>query len=192
MKQKLISLNNITKVYNKQIILNKINYDFYNELYVVSGINGSGKSTLVKLITGIVNPTNGDIKINGSICYLPEKFELPRNMTTFQIINLYTKNKRKTLELLNEWEIPNKRLNGLSKGNFQKLGIVFMLIQNSDIYILDEPTDSLDVDIIRIFKKCIKYLQDNNKCIIIILHQLSIDELKPIKLVVDKGELCEK
>ncbi len=190
MKQLRISLKDVSKFYNKQLVLNRVNFDFYNELYVIQGINGSGKSTLVKTITNIVNKSNGDITVNGKVCYLPEKFELPRNMTSYQVINLYIKKKQKIKEILNEWEIPNKRLNSLSKGNFQKLGIVLMIIQNVDIYIFDEPTDSLDTEIIKVFKKAISLLKEQNKCIIVILHQLSIDELKPTKLTLDRGELC--
>ncbi len=191
MKQPYITLNDITKIYNGQYVIKNTSYTFYNDLYVINGINGSGKSTLVKLITKIINPSSGKIKTNKKICYLSEKFELPRSMTSFQIINLYLKDKEKTIEFLTKWEIPNKKLNSLSKGNFQKLGIVLMIIQNADIYIFDEPTDSLDVDIINIFYKCIKLLKDSNKCILIILHQLNLDHLNPIKLIIKDGVLCE-
>lgn len=190
MKQLQISLKNVSKKYGRQIVLNKINYDFLNELYVISGVNGSGKSTLVKLITNIVNITTGEIKVNGKIAYLPEKFELPRGMSTVQLLTLYIKNKKEVYQILSDWNIPNRRINSLSKGNFQKLGIVFMLVQNVDTYIFDEPTDSLDVQVVNVFKQAVKYLRDKNKCVIVILHQLNIDELKPIKLKIDGGELC--
>lgn len=190
MNQNCIILSKVFKVYNKQVVLKDVSYKFKRNLYVLSGVNGSGKSTLVKLITKIIKPTKGDVITNGSICYLPEKFELPRNMTTFDIINLYVKNEKETNELLKEWEIPKKRLNSLSKGNFQKLGILFMIIKDADIYIFDEPTDSLDTKIIDTFKKCINYLKEKNKCIIIILHQLNIDELNPIKINLKEGVLC--
>lgn len=190
MKQVFITLNNLSKIYNGQYILKDINYEFKEGLYVVNGINGSGKSTLVKLITKIINPSDGKVISKSKICYLPEKFELPRSMTSFNIINLYIKNKIKTKMLLNEWEIPNKRLSSLSKGNFQKLGILLMISQTADVYIFDEPTDSLDVQVVNVFKQAVKYLRDKNKCVIVILHQLNIDELKPIKLKIDGGELC--
>ncbi|MFI3329233.1 MAG: ATP-binding cassette domain-containing protein [bacterium] len=190
MSQSRISLKEVTKVYNKQVILNKLTFDFKDELYVLQGINGSGKSTLVKSITNIVNITKGVINVNGKVCYLPEKFELPRNMTSYQILKMYKKDKKEIQDILTQWEIPNKRLNSLSKGNFQKLGIALMVIQNVEIYIFDEPTDSLDVDIIKVFKSAIKLLKEKNKCIIVILHQLSIDELSPIKVTMNGGELC--
>ncbi len=190
MKQNLI-LSNITKIYNNNIVLNNISYTFYNKLYVVNGVNGSGKSTLIKILTKIVNPSTGKIKTNGSICYLPEKFELPRNLTTFNLIHLYIKDKLKVLEVLNYWKIPNRRIQLLSKGNFQKIGILYLLVQKSDIYILDEPTDSLDTSIITNFKESIKKLQEEDKCIILILHQLNVDELKPVKINIKEGILCE-
>lgn len=189
--QPCITLNNISKIYNGQYVIKNLSYNFYNNLYVINGINGSGKSTLVKLITKVINPSIGKIKNKNKICYLSEKFELPRNMTSFSIINLYLKNKIETKNLLNTWEIPNKKLNSLSKGNFQKLGIVLMIIQNADIYIFDEPTDSLDVEIVKTFYKCINILKEKQKCILIILHQLNLDSLNPIKLTINKGMLCE-
>lgn len=191
MKQNLVILDKVTKVYNQQKILKKVSYIFSNELYVLSGINGSGKSTLVKLITGIVKATNGRIITNGSVCYLPEKFELPRNMTTYNLLKLYV-NKTKAIELLEEWQIPNKRINSLSKGNFQKVGILFMLVNDASIYIFDEPTDSLDNKIVDTFKNAIKYLIERKKCIIIILHQLNIDELNPQKIKLINGEICDE
>ena len=167
----MLKLNNITKKYKENIILDDISFDFSNPgLYILRGINGSGKSTIIKIISGIIFKSKGKIENDLSVSYLPDKFIMPKLMKVKDyVIEITNKNIYK--ELINYYQLPlNKRIGDLSKGNLQKLGLLQLFYNDSDCYLLDEPLDGLDDFARNLFKEKIKEKLDLNKIIIISLH----------------------
>jgi len=167
----MLKLNNITKKYKENIILDDISFDFSNPgLYILRGINGSGKSTIIKIISGIIFKSKGKIENDLSVSYLPDKFIMPKLMKVKDyVIEITNKNIYK--ELIDYYQLPlNKRIGDLSKGNLQKLGLLQLFYNDSDCYLLDEPLDGLDDFAKNLFKEKIKEKLDLNKIIIMSLH----------------------
>lgn len=185
-----IILNNVSKTINKSIILNEINYHFKSGfIYGVKGSNGSGKTMLLKLISGLIRPTSGEIKINNKILYkdidFPENIgvliENPAfmpNLTGFKNLKCISiiKDKIKAEEInkimLDIGLDPNDKrcFKKYSLGMKQKLGIACAFMENPDIIILDEPTNALDGESVIKLKELILKYKDNNRIILIAVH----------------------
>lgn len=193
----MIIINNLIKQYNKNKVLDVSYIEIKKSgLYIFSGINGSGKSTLLKLLSKNIFKTSGNIDLTGSISYLPDKFSLPPliNVNTYlkHISSLYQIDSSYK-DLVSAFELPNKKISSLSKGNLQKLGIIQALINPTDIYIFDEPLDGLDEGSKKLFKQLIKQKIEDGKIIIMSLHVKTLfNDLKPILYNVKDGNIYEK
>ncbi|MBQ9124545.1 MAG: ATP-binding cassette domain-containing protein [Acholeplasmatales bacterium] len=191
----MISLANISKSYNKNNILNNITISFDNGLYIIQGINGSGKSTLLRIISGLAYKDSGIIKKEAVVSYLPDKYTMPKLITVKNYLYnlILDKNKKEIFnELTSKYQLPNKRIGSLSKGNIQKLGIIQALLCEADCYIFDEPIDGLDIDAKRIFRDDINNLLKNNKIVIMSLHNKAyFNNLSPTIINIRDG-LCDE
>ncbi len=159
----VINISNITKIYpggtigiqDLTLTINK------NEIYGFLGPNGSGKTTTIRSVLNILVPQQGEIHVNGELIsrdnpdirehigYLPGELNVPPNYTVSEFITyMATLKKRPSIrmkEIAERFELPmKKKVNALSKGNKQKMGIVLAFMHDPDIYILDEPTSGLD------------------------------------------------
>ena len=192
----MLKLENVNKSYKKNVILKDISISFKSGLYIIQGVNGSGKSTLLKIISGIIYKNSGKIHKDIRISYLPDKFSLPKLMrVNSYLYNFINDNDKKKIcnEIMNKFQIPNKLLGNLSKGNIQKVGIAQVLLYQADCYIFDEPLDGLDSDMKKIFKLEIEKLICNKKIVIISLHNKSLfNNLSPILINIRDGECDEK
>ena len=186
-----IILNNVSKTLNKSVILNEINYHFKSGfIYGIKGSNGSGKTMMLKLISGLLRPTSGEIKISNKILYkdidFPESIgiliENPAfmpNLTGLKNLKCISliKDKIKTEEIYNIMlDIgldPNdkRHFKKYSLGMKQKLGIACAFMENPDIIILDEPTNALDSESVNKLKELILKYKDNNRIILIAVHE---------------------
>ena len=170
----IFKVENISKKYGNNVVLRDFKYEFNSGLYLLVGKNGSGKSTLLKIICKLINPTNSDYKISMiKTAYLCEKIELGNgNIKVFlnSIKSLY-KSKINIKEELKKWNIPNKNIESLSKGNKQKSAIIMMMLIRADLYIFDEPTDALDTHAVGLFIEFIKELLQQDKIVIISTHE---------------------
>ena len=190
----MISLNNVSKRYMNHIVLDNIDLNINDKgLYIFQGINGSGKSTIIKILSGIIYKTSGRVFNNLNISFLPDKFSMPKLMLVNNYLNLIKKDKRKNDILMTKYQIPNKRICDLSKGNYQKLGILQILDYEADCYILDEPLDGLDEYAKSLFKSEIISLLNNNKIIILSLHDMSdFNDLNPKIYHIKDGKINEE
>lgn len=193
----MIRVNKLEKKYNNQVIIGDVNLNISaGKIYIFSGINGAGKSTIIKILSRVIFKTSGDISLNGKISYLPDKFNLPGLINTSKylatIVKLYSLD-IDAKALLNKFEIPNKKIKSLSKGNLQKLGLIQILYNPADIYIFDEPLDGLDEFAKKLFKEKIKEKLNDNKTIIMSLHSKTLfNELHPVIYEVKDGKINEK
>lgn len=172
----IFNIQNIYKKYKNNLVLKGFSYSFSQGVYLLTGINGIGKSTLLKIISRIIKPSNSNYKIdNLKVAYLCEKMELVNKKPSVFLSEICKINKTSfnIQEDLSKWEIPDKKIYNLSKGNKQKTSLLLMQYSNADIYLFDEPTDSLDKKGIEFFSLLIKELEEKEKIIIISTHEPS-------------------
>ena len=193
----MLKLTNVSKKYREHIVFNSVTIDMSNPgLYVFQGINGSGKSTILKVLCGVIYKSAGRIEKDVSISYLPDKFNMPKLMKAKayvdSILNMYGI-KDSSDELISKFQIPNKRIGDLSKGNQQKLGLLQVLYNEADCYVLDEPLDGLDEFAKHLVKDIIKEYIDKGKIIIMSLHGKNLfNELKPTVFDIKDGFINPK
>lgn len=123
------------------------------------GPNGSGKTTLIKLISGILTPSSGTIKINNmpigietkkAVSYLPERTYLNDWMRVEEMINFFADfydnfNKAKAYDMLSRLNIgTSDRLKTMSKGTKEKVQLILVMSREADLYLLDEPIGGVD------------------------------------------------
>ncbi|EFK95580.1 ABC transporter, ATP-binding protein [sediment metagenome] len=159
-----ITVQNITKRFGNQLALDKVSFSIEKgEIVGFIGPNGAGKSTLIKIITGYLRADEGEVLVNNIgdsiemrkiIGYLPENNPLYPEMYVREYLgyvagfyrNLPDK-KRRIEEIIHETGLKpesHKKINELSKGYRQRVGIAQALLHNPEILILDEPTSGLD------------------------------------------------
>ncbi|MBC8584025.1 ABC transporter ATP-binding protein [Youxingia wuxianensis] len=123
------------------------------------GPNGSGKTTLIKLASGLLTPTGGEILIDGKqpgietkklVSYLPERTYLNDWMKVRDIIDFFCDfygdfNKEKAYDMLSRLNInPNDRLKSMSKGTKEKVQLILVMSREAKLYLLDEPIGGVD------------------------------------------------
>ncbi len=123
------------------------------------GPNGSGKTTMIKLASGLLVPTSGEILIDGMapgvetkkiVAYLPERNYLSDSMTVQSMVkfmaDFYTDfNTEKAYDLLSHLDIdPKKKFKALSKGNREKVQLILVMSRDAKLYLLDEPIGGVD------------------------------------------------
>jgi ABC-2 type transport system ATP-binding protein len=133
------------------------------ELVGLIGANGAGKSTLMKIACGLVRPTTGTVMVCGapassrearrSLGYLAELFRFPGWSTATEVLALHQQlagstggrtERDELLELVELADAADRRVEGMSKGMQQRLGIAQALIGDPKLLLLDEPTSALD------------------------------------------------
>ena len=156
----ILKCTGLTKKYGSVIALDKIDLTIERGKIVgILGPNGSGKTTLIKLINGLLTPTEGSLLVNGTapsvetkkvVSYLPDNNFLPLWMTSEQVIKLFCDfydDFRPDLayEMLERLGISKKtKLKNLSKGNKEKVCLILVMSRNALLYVLDEPIAAVD------------------------------------------------
>jgi Cu-processing system ATP-binding protein len=190
----MVSIQNLHKKFNKNIVLSGVNLEInQGGIFAVLGPNGSGKTTLIKSILGMVIPNKGEISVLGKnikrnadyrykIDYLPQIANFPSNLKVKELIKMIKDLRGKTTEDLNLINLFNlqpfldKKLGNLSGGTKQKVNIVIAFMFDSPIIILDEPTTGLDpISLIRL-KDLITKEKAKGKTILITSHIMSFVE----------------
>lgn len=175
-----IVLKNITKKYKNKEVLSHLNFEFDNKIYAFIGHNGSGKSTLMRIITGLIEPTQGEVIFyqNDKIIdykkvkfgYLSQEFNAFKEFSVYEQLEyfaimkkinkkVYPNEIKKVLVEVNLWENKDVKCKNLSGGMIRRLGIAQTLLGSPDIIILDEPVVGLDPDERMRFMEIIKSIQ---------------------------------
>lgn len=202
-----IEVINLKKTFNNRVLFDSFNLNIKaNTIHAIIGPNGSGKTTLLRLITGIYQPDEGKININGKYAMQLENDYLYDEKTGIENIKIFGKYFNFNIdESLNSYssqlgltEHLSKRVSNYSKGMKRKLSLLIVILMERDIIIMDEPTSGVD-PISRIeIRKLIENLKSNGKTIIITSHDLSeiekcaddISMIKNGKLLFNK-DICE-
>ena len=209
----MIQVKNVTKKYGSTIAVNDISFDVKDgEIVGFLGPNGAGKSTTMNMITGFIEPTNGQIIINGNdiskrprkakkeIGYMPENVPLYYELTAREFISymaelkLVKRNERKkevekVIEETGLKEVQNKLIRNLSRGYKQRVSLAGALVGNPDVIILDEPTVGLDPKQITEIRSLIKQLGKRHT-VILSTHILSeVSQICEKVIIINKGRI---
>jgi ABC-2 type transport system ATP-binding protein len=166
------------------------------ELVGLLGPNGAGKSTLVKIACGLVRPSAGSARVNGaragtskaraSLGYLAELFRFPGWMSADELLQLHQslagsrggkEERTRLLELVALADARDRRIEGMSKGMQQRLGIAQALVGDPRILLLDEPTSALDPVGRRTVRVLLEELRGRGVSVLLNSHLLSEVEL---------------
>ncbi len=162
-----LKFDRLTKQFGNKISVDRMSVTLNTGVYGLLGANGAGKTTLMRMICGVLNPTSGEILLDGCsietlgenyrklIGYLPQDFGYYPDFTAKEFmyyvaalkgINKQTaKSKTKELlELVGLLDVANKKIRTFSGGMKQRLGIAQAVLNDPKILVLDEPTAGLD------------------------------------------------
>lgn len=171
----MIEFIDVSFNYGKKCALKNINLKIEKGTFnLFIGHNGSGKSTTIKLILNLIHNKKGVINRNySSYCYMPEKTVLPDYITIEEFLKdlSYLSNNCSYERYLELFNMDKKQLiSSLSKGNKQKVALIQLLMEDKDLYVLDEPTNGLDQESINILIKLLKEKNKKGKTIIVVTH----------------------
>ena len=216
----VIETRNLTKVYRdfwgrpKVRALNALDLQVRRgEIFGLLGPNGSGKSTTIKLLLGLLFPTNGqalvfgkeatDVGKNERIGYLPEESYLYRFLNAEETLDFYGRlfdistemRRRRIEELISLVGLQNARrrqLREYSKGMTRRIGLAQALINDPELILLDEPTSGLDPIGTKEMKDLILKLRDEGKTILMCSHLLpDVQDVCDRIAILHQGDLKE-
>ena len=200
----IISFENVSLSYSNRLILDNINFKINEgEIFGMLGPNGVGKSTIFNLITGLIKPDSGKIKINNNdvlnypiylrtkkfkVGYVPQYGGYFSDLTLYQnlkaiaeiVINEKNHEETKINELIGKFELENLRnikAKFLSGGQKKKLVIALSLLSDPNVLLLDECFAALDVLTIKMLQEIIVNLQKEKKITICICDHQARDLL---------------
>lgn len=157
----LVELVGVTKSYDaRNVAVNNVTLTLpKGKIIGLLGPNGSGKTTLIKMLNGLLTPTQGSIKINGHyvgvetkahVAYLPDRTYLAGNQKITDILDYFSDfyadfSKERATEMLQSLNIdPSCKMKTLSKGTKEKVQLILVMSRQADLYVLDEPIAGVD------------------------------------------------
>ncbi len=185
----LLECKHLSKRYGKHNALSDINLSIDSgHIIGLLGPNGSGKTTLIKLICGLLTPTEGEIYVNESpvgiaskkaISYLPDHSYLNDWMRVRDIID-YFEDFYEDFESIRAYDMlaklhinPSDKLKTMSKGTKEKVQLILVMSRRADLYILDEPIAGVDPAARDYILETILTNYDENASILISTHLIS-------------------
>ncbi|MAK09105.1 MAG: ABC transporter ATP-binding protein [Rhodobacteraceae bacterium] len=210
--EKLIEAKNLKKNFEQIKAVDDITIDLnQGEVLGFLGPNGAGKSTTMKMITGFLTPSSGEIKLNGvnllekpniaklDLGYLPEGAPAYGEMTPFSYLKFIAEVRKigrdkvsrvhEIIERINLTDVVNQPIETLSKGYKRRVGLAQAIIHDPKILIMDEPTDGLDPNQKFEIRNLIREMAPR-KAIIISTHILEeVDAICTQTLIIKRGRI---
>ncbi len=206
----LLTATSLSRYYGPQLAVNNVDFAIHKgEVLGFLGPNGAGKSTSMKMLSGNLAPSHGQITINGydllsqsqkakaHIGYLPEQPPLYKELSVSEFLsfcaqlNKIPSNKRKTaiqtvIERCGLTEVTHRLIGHLSKGFQQRVGIAQAIIHTPAVVILDEPTSGLDPIQIREIRQLIRDIATEHSVI------LSTHILPEVQMLCDRVQIINR
>ena len=179
---------NISCIRGNKLLFKNLNFKINNkELLVIKGANGSGKTTLLKILSGLLKPISGSIIINKKNInilkdeyfkyfeYIGHENAIKNALTVKENLNFYlkikrnlaTKNFEKAIKIFNLKNLLDIKIENLSAGEKRRISLSRLILSNSKIWFLDEPTNGLDkINTVNFFKILKQHLQLNGLAIV--------------------------
>lgn len=211
----MIKFKNVTKIYNKTITaVNNVSFEVKGgEIVGFTGPNGSGKTTTIKMLTGILPPDKGDIKINSfdikknmlqaksSIGYIADSPDMFLRLKGIEFLNFISDvykvsdddRKKRVSELAERFELTDALTSPMmsySHGMRQKLMVIAALVHNPPVWILDEPMTGLDPKSSYELKEMMREHAKKGNAVFFSTHVLEVAEKLCDKvIIIKKGNL---
>jgi len=200
----IIYARNLVKKFGNFIADDNLNFEVSKgEIFGLLGANGAGKTTAIRMMTGLLKPTSGILKVNHydiyteteeirkSICYMSQKFSLYEELTIYENIRFFGGIYGLTAEQIKErteWAennfnlkgLLNKKVSDIPLGWKQKIAFIVAHIHNPKIIFLDEPTGGVDPKVRRDFWDSIYQTASNGTTIVVTTHYM------------DEAEYCNR
>ena len=185
------------------------------EIVGILGPNGAGKTTLLRMIAGIMNPTSGEVLIDGmnyekneieikkKIAFLSGNTKLYKDISAYELLNMcgeyYGLDKLTLAErikkIAKEFKIESflhQKIDNLSTGQGQRVGLARCVLHDPKYYILDEATSGLDIILSQIVLDFVKRERNNGKCILYSTHYMEeAENICDRVIMVHKGKIIK-
>lgn len=194
----VIEIKNLTVAYGEGTVLENINLEIEEgDFIALVGPNGAGKSTLIKTILNFLKPITGTIKINGKsykeerkkVAYVPQRGSVDWDFPTtlfdvvemgaygrvgfFKRVSKEEKEKvKKAIAQVDMLEFKDRQISQLSGGQQQRTFLARALVQDADIYLMDEPFQGVDAKTEKAIVAILKKLKTENKTVLVVHHDL--------------------
>ena len=172
----MISAEKIFKKYKKPVLSGVSLNISKGEVVGIGGENGSGKSTLLSVLGGFIKADSGEVKISGTVGYVPQETALFDNLSVKDNLRFWASAYNVPYDGVSIGEMIgddyiNKKVRHLSGGMKKRLSIALASLHNPDCLIMDEPTAALDIGFKRIMAQLIEDMRANGKAVIFTSHQ---------------------
>ncbi len=208
----MITATNVSRWYGQVIGVNDINCEIGPGITALLGMNGAGKTTLIRLITGQLRPTTGDLRVFGlepfanpdvyrRMGYCPEIDNFYEHYTGRDFVRYLARldgmsasvgNARtdEVIDMVGMSERANRKIAGYSKGMRQRIKLAQAMLHNPDLILLDEPLNGLDPVGRREFMDLLGGLADQGKAILVSSHILfEVEQMTRSLLLLHRGRL---
>ena len=210
----MLQCKNVSRLFGNFAAVSHVNFDIGSgEVVGLLGHNGAGKTTLMRMITGALEPSEGEILICGHnveqepdqthpvVGYLPEQLPLYPEMTTVQYLQYCAATRgisrsaqpqevRRVIELTYLGDKALQRIETLSRGYRQRVGVAQALLNNPKLLILDEPTNGLDPDQTAQMRELISSLRQHATVILSTHIMQEVNAVCDRVLMIRHGELA--
>jgi ABC-2 type transport system ATP-binding protein len=208
----VISVKNVTKTFGDEAVVQDVTFDVPQaSIFGFIGPSGSGKTTTVRMLTGVIKPTSGEVTVlarnpakfsqrrRARLGYMPQLFALYPNLTVWENLNfaaslygmsLFRNNRlRKTLEFVELYQHRNKLARDISGGMLRRLSLAATLVHDPDLLLLDEPTAGIDPILRAKFWEHFKQLQSKGNTLFITTQYVSEADECDLVGVMSSGKL---
>ncbi|MFW9948935.1 MAG: ABC transporter ATP-binding protein [Candidatus Thorarchaeota archaeon] len=213
-ESEIITVTNLKKYFEEVKAVNGISFNVYRgEVFGLLGPNGAGKTTTIKLLLGLLEPLEGEIKVLGMnperdevriksrVGYVSEEPLIFKSLTPKDLFNFIASIRqldeeeaslkvREYLDSLEATEYYNQLIATLSHGNKQKIQIIASILHEPDLLILDEPLSGLDAKSVRVVKEILNLHTERGGSVVFSTHIMELaEELCDRIAIINKGKL---
>ncbi|KDN57082.1 ABC transporter ATP-binding protein [Exiguobacterium sp. AB2] len=204
----MLTVQQLTKKIDRQTVLDGIDFTVHRgEIVALVGRNGAGKTTLLRTMVGIIRPDAGDVlygktsifntpELKRDVIFVPDSADALKHYTVNEAAALYESiypsfNRSTFRETLTRYNIDNKKIRQLSKGQKAMVTLSLAFAVQAKYYLLDEPTDGLDVvakaDVLKLM---IAQIEQRDCSIIVSSHQLhELERIADRVVMIEKGRV---
>lgn len=204
----MLTVQQLTKKIDRQTVLDGIDFTVHRgEIVALVGRNGAGKTTLLRTMVGIIRPDAGDVlygktsifntpELKRDVIFVPDSADALKHYTVNEAAALYESiypsfNRSTFRETLTRYSIDNKKIRQLSKGQKAMVTLSLAFAVQAKYYLLDEPTDGLDVvakaDVLKLM---IAQIEQRDCSIIVSSHQLhELERIADRVIMIEKGRV---
>lgn len=193
-KKKMVEAKNLTCAYNGHTAIENVSIDvFRGEFIAIMGPNGSGKTTLLRAIAGMIKPVRGEVRVYGSVSYMPQKehvnASIPIRVWDVVSMSILARNKKfilsfslskeekkaveEALNAVNMLELKDFPFTSLSGGQQQRVMLARALATKPDVLLLDEPFNGVDLPTQEKIISLLSKLSEKGITVITVVHNVS-------------------